>query len=94
MSAALPACGFVCRDFAENPGIEAAMADPRKKLASVSFVRLRAFVHTLLRAERWADGYSSFIRDGLSNGALEIVASRLESDESLRAPEIIEPVRD
>lgn len=81
---AAEACGFVCTDFRPklpfgfgevNEAVEAA-------LGQIPFPKLRLYVHTLVRAERWADSYSSPILEALASGALQLVAKRLESDAS------------
>lgn len=83
------AAGFVCTDLAPMDDFEEMGSRPREHLSSAGFNRLRHWIHTLLRAERWADGYSSPIRDAIASGALEIVADRLESDESLTHQDVI-----
>jgi hypothetical protein len=85
------ACGFVCRDMTPMGEVSyLEMRDmPRSALSSVSFRQLRHFLHTLLRDERWADGYSSPVREALESGALELVATRLETDHSLLEPAVM-----
>lgn len=78
------AAGFVCTDLAPMNDFEEICSRPREHLGSAGFNRLRHWIHTLLRAERWADGYSSPIRETIVSGALEIVVGRLESDDSLK----------
>lgn len=79
-----PGAGFVCNDLAPMKDFEDFNARPREHLSSSDFSQLRLYVHTLLRAERWADGYATPIREAVMSGALEIVADRLASDRSLR----------
>ncbi|MOA63387.1 hypothetical protein D3C78_1890980 [compost metagenome] len=62
---------------------------PTLALSSVPFRQLRHFLHTLLRNERWANGYSSPVREALGSGALELVATRLETDHSLLESEVV-----
>ncbi|SAL19084.1 hypothetical protein AWB73_01131 [Caballeronia turbans] len=77
------ACGFVCTDFAPSgPTVEPGER-VEESVGSWSFFELRHHVHTLLRAERWADGYSSPIFESLTRGALHAVGQRLVHDESL-----------
>lgn len=82
------ACGFVCRDFPMMDGglFEQMKYRPCEHLSNCQFQVLRQWVHMLLRAERSADGWSSPVRDALDSGALELVATRLESDQNLREP--------
>lgn len=88
------ACGFVCGDYALMDGglFENAKARPREVLGSCSFRVLRHFMHMLLRAERWNHGFGSHVQEALDNGVLDVVASRLESDASLRKPELPDEV--
>lgn len=83
------AAGFVCTDLAPMDSFEEISSRPREHLSCACFNKLRHWVHTLLRAERWADGYSSPIREAIVSGALEIVVDRLESDESLKQQAMI-----
>lgn len=78
------AAGFVCTDLAPMDDFDEMGSRPREHLSSAGFNKLRHYLHTLLRAERWAGGFSSPIREAIVSGALEIVASRLESDDSLK----------
>lgn len=78
------AAGFVCTDFAPMSDFEEMSSRPREHLNCAGFNRLRHWIHTLLRAERWADSFSSPIREAIASGALEIVAGRLERDDSLK----------
>ncbi len=80
------ACGFVCRDYEpmEGGSFERLKTWPREYLADCPLNVLRHWVHTLLRAERWADGWSSPIREAIDSGALQLVAERLTSDQALR----------
>jgi len=75
------ACGFVCDDYSsemKGAGFEAMKQRPQEHLGSCSFSVLRHWVHVLLRAERWAQGWSSHVREAIESGALAIVAGRLE----------------
>lgn len=83
------AAGFVCTDLAPMNDFEEMGSRPREHLSGASFSKLRHYVHTLLRAERWADGYSSPIREAIVSGALELVADRLANDDSLKQQEVI-----
>ena len=83
------AAGFVCGDFGPMKEFEEMSSHPRENLGSAGFNRLRHWIHTLLRAEHWADGYSSPIREVIVSGALMIVVNRLANDESLKQQEVI-----
>ena len=82
------AAGFVCTDLAPMDDFEEMNTRPREHLFGIGFNKLRHWVHTLLRAERWADGYSSPIREAIAGGVLGIVVGRLESDRSLREEDV------
>ncbi len=77
------ACGFVCTDGKSEGDLDMVNSRPREVVASWSFPELRQYVHFLLRSEKWADGYSSPILHAIRSGALQKVADRLESDDSL-----------
>lgn len=83
------ATGFVCSDLAPIDDFDEMNTWPREHLVRAGFNRLRHWVHTLLRAERWADGLASPILDAIVSGALEIVAGRLEGDGSLKHQDVI-----
>lgn len=78
------ACGFTCRDLSPDGDFDAMATWPRDHLATCGLAKLRRFTHTLLREERWADGYASPIRETVANGALQLVVERLTSDQALR----------
>ncbi len=82
------ALGFVCTDLAHNGrALERAIAD-EGWIESRSFLELRRYVHTLLRAERWShDG----VEDGLGHiekalrfGVLQRVAAKLRAEAGWR----------
>lgn len=80
------ACGFVCTDFAPGgPTIERGVR-VEDAVGSWSFLELRHYVHTLLRSERWADGYSSPIFEALRQGVLQAISQRLANDDALYEP--------
>jgi hypothetical protein len=83
---ALYACGFVTEDFTPDFSLEAANAKPEDTLGECGLPRIRHYLHTLARAERWADGHSSPVLHAIKAGALQLVARRLASDQSLRVP--------
>ncbi len=75
-----------------DPLYEQIMDAPRHYLESMPFAGLRQFMHTLWRAEHWADGYGSPIKEALENGALAIIGRRLMTDDSLRRAQIIDEI--
>jgi hypothetical protein len=76
------ACGFVRTDFApDGPTVERGMR-VEDVVGSWSFFELRHYVHTLLRSERWADGYSSPIYEALIQGVLQAISRRLANDDT------------
>lgn len=77
------ACAFVCTDLAPGGPTIDRDANPDEAVATWSFPELRHFTHTLLRSERWADGYSSPVFDALVGGVLQAVGQRLLSDDAL-----------
>ena len=80
------ACGFVCTDFAPGgPTIERGVR-VEDEVGSWTFFELRHYVHTLLRSERWADGYSSPIFEALIQGMLQAISRRLANDDALYEP--------
>jgi len=82
------ACGFVCADFKveEWTDLESVHMRPEEMIGQMGAPELRKYVHTVQRAEKWADGYGSPLLRALSSGSLQIVARRLESDDSLYEP--------
>jgi hypothetical protein len=77
------ACGFVCRDLKPDNPLEGERERASAVIAGWSFPEIRQYVHYLVRHERFADGYSSPILESLIAGHLQLVADRLESDDSL-----------
>jgi hypothetical protein len=82
MEAAL-VCGFVCDDFKQFFPLEHAHSRPNDVLLSLPFQKLRHYVHTLQRTEKWCSEYSTALYESLKIGALSIVARRLDSDPSI-----------
>lgn len=80
------ACGFVCHDMKPDADLNAVSAQPERFISSWNFPEIRMYIHTLLRAERWADGYSSPICEAISSGALAMVAERIGRDSELYSP--------
>lgn len=80
------ACGFVCSDYNPDFPLGEILSRPEHEVQHLSFAKLRHYVHTLLRAEAWAGGHDSPIRDALNAGAMQILANRILNDETLREP--------
>lgn len=80
------ACGFVCEDYpaGELVPLSEVNRNPGQMLGAMNGEELRQYVHTLHRADKWADGYSSPILEALASGALQLLAARLDHDESLQ----------
>lgn len=83
------ACSFVCSNFEPMKDYENYQNLPKEYVQNARWPKFRHYIHTLLRDERWSDGYSSPILEAVKSGALTIVADRLERDQSLREPEIL-----
>jgi hypothetical protein len=77
------ACGFVCTDL--DPGGPTIDSGERveETVDRWSFFEVRRYMHTLLRSERWADGYSSPIFEALIQGVLRAIGHRLANDDAL-----------
>lgn len=80
------ATGFVCRDLAPKVDLESVNMRPGEVVPTWSLPQARAYVHSLLRGERWADGWSSPIFEALHAGTLICVIEHLERNDSLYAP--------
>lgn len=76
-------CGFVCSDYGGFFHLDEVHARPNYVIPLMSFRKLRHYIHTLQRAEKWNSDFSAALYTALTSGALSIVAQRLESDESL-----------
>jgi hypothetical protein len=76
-------CGFVCTDYARFFPIEDAHSNPSEVISALPFAKLRHYIHTLQRAEKWNSEYSTALWTAVMCGALPLVARRLESDQSL-----------
>lgn len=78
------ASGFVCQDFSLDFDLNEVNRNPGLTIGYCEFPVLRHYIHTLIRGERWADGYSSPILEALVSGALRLVATRLKYDFSIQ----------
>lgn len=76
-------CGFVCTDYARFFPLEEVHARPHQAVFALPFSKLRHYVHTLQRAEKWNSEFSTALWTAVMSGALSLVAHRLEVDESL-----------
>ena len=83
---ALHAGGFVLRDAPADFPLELANQQPGRHLGACGLPRLRRYLHTLVLAERRADGDHSTVLAAAKSGALGLVAARLGADASLRGP--------
>ena len=66
----------------DNPPSESRQA-PVEAIRKFDFMRLRQFVHFLLRHESWSDGNESPILNAFANGLLPAIADKLRNDQSL-----------
>lgn len=83
---ALHAGGFVLRDAPPDFPLERAHQHPGRLLGACGLPGLRRYLHTLVHAERAADGGASPLLAAAKSGALRLVAVRLGADASLRPP--------
>lgn len=81
----LMACGltFGPYDFDDLLDLAAIDAHPAETLGAMEFPELRRYLHTLHRADKWADAYSSPILASLASGALQRAARRLRDPRML-----------
>lgn len=75
--------GFVCTDFANFFPFERVHANPTESIAELNFTKLRHYIHTIQRGEKWSSEFSTTLWSALASGSLQLVAQRLESDMSL-----------
>lgn len=78
------ACGFVCSNFSLMDDFLEYQNRPDEHIRTASWTQFRHYIHTLLRGEKWADGYSSPILDAAKSGALTVVLERLERPDTLK----------
>jgi hypothetical protein len=76
-------CGFVCDDYRDFFPLDDAHLRPKEALHNVPFNKIRHYIHTIQRAEKWNSQYNTALYDAIRSGALSIVADRLESDMTL-----------
>lgn len=76
-------CGFVCDDYSKLFPLDEAHSRPRELLSEVLFSKIRHYIHSIQRAEKWNSQYSTALYKAIKSGALSIVADRMESDVSL-----------
>lgn len=82
------ACGFVCNNLALMKEFDLYQNRPEEYVRKAAWPKLRQYVHTLVRGEKWADGYGSPILEAAKNRALYIVADRLINDQSLKEQQL------
>lgn len=80
---AAPVCGFVCTDYSRFFPLDNVHERPREVIPSLPFSKIRHYIHTLQRAEKWNSEYSTSLWTAIQSGALLLVARRLEEDQSL-----------
>ncbi len=76
-------CGFVCTDYGSFFPLEKIHDRPNEVVPTLPFSKMRHYIHTLQRAEKWSSEYSTALWTAITSGALLLVARRLESDQSL-----------
>ena len=76
-------CGFVCTDYSAQFPLDKVSEKPHEVISKLSFSKLRHYIHTLQRAEKWNSEYSTALWTAISCGALTLVAHRLDADESM-----------
>lgn len=76
-------CGFVCDDYLNPFPLDNAHLMPREILPSLTFNKIRHYIHTIQRSDKWNSQYNTALYDAIRSGALSIVADRLESDMTL-----------
>lgn len=82
------ACGFVCGDLGVDDWLDLneIHRHPVEAIGRLNSGEIRLYIHTLQRAEKWADCYGSPVLESLASGALQAIAKRLFEDESLYEP--------
>ncbi len=75
-------CGFVCSGYKTFFDLNLANTQPQV-FNDMPFKEIRHYIHTLQRAEKWGGEYSTSLYDAIKTGVLSVIATRLESDESL-----------
>lgn len=68
------ATGFVCSDLTPAVDLDRVDDSPQDHVPAWSVNDIRQYMHTLIRAERWAEGMGSPVLRALSSGALELVS--------------------
>lgn len=77
-------CGFVCTDYREEYPLDKIHKNPRNIAQALTLSKLRHYVHTLQRHEKWCSHpLSGALVSSIRSGAFSIVADRLESDQTL-----------
>jgi hypothetical protein len=71
--------GFVIDDYEENDlvDLKEINRDPQGTVGQMEIPELRWFIHTVQRADKWADCYSSPVLECLASGALQLAGKRL-----------------
>lgn len=71
--------GFVLGDYVQGElvGLKDINRDPQGTVGRMGLSELRWYIHTVQRANKWADCYSSPILECLASGALQLAGRRL-----------------
>lgn len=71
--------GFVLGDYEthELVNLDLINRDPQGTVGCMEITDLRWFIHTIQRADKWADGFSSPILECLASGSLQLAGKRL-----------------
>lgn len=77
------ACGWVCDDFPLDDFLPQVNRDVEGTVGKWGLPQLRLYLHTLMRGEKLCDGDYSVVLEAFASGALQVVATRLQTDESL-----------
>jgi hypothetical protein len=64
-------------DAQEFSDLHAINADPLRQIDGMGLSDLRRYIHTLHRADKWADGLSCPVLEALASGALQRAGLRL-----------------
>jgi len=67
-------CGFVCTDYGSAFPLTKVNDRPNEVIPTLPFSKVRHYIHTLQRAEKWNSEYSTALWTAITNGALLLVA--------------------
>jgi hypothetical protein len=71
--------GFVLDDYEVTDliDLEKINRDPQVCIGCMGISEIRWFIHTIQRADKWADSYASPVLECLASGALQLAGKRL-----------------